>query len=43
MPGSIGGIDIWKVEVNSDGSFGTPENLGNKINTPVTKFSLFGR
>ncbi|WP_016991369.1 OmpA family protein [Flavobacterium sp. ACAM 123] len=34
MPGSIGGIDIWKVEVNSDGSFGTPENLGNKINTP---------
>jgi outer membrane protein OmpA-like peptidoglycan-associated protein/tetratricopeptide (TPR) repeat protein len=34
MPGSIGGIDIWKVEVNSDGSFGIPENLGNKINTP---------
>jgi hypothetical protein len=32
MPGSIG-TDIWKVEVNSDGSFGTPENLGNKINT----------
>ncbi|MEZ7507072.1 OmpA family protein [Flavobacterium sp. Arc2] len=34
MPGSIGGIDIWKVEVNDDGGFGTPVNLGNKINSP---------
>ncbi|MDI1306720.1 MAG: OmpA family protein [bacterium] len=33
MPGSIGGTDIWKVAINSDGSFGSPENLGNKINT----------
>lgn len=33
MPGSIGGTDIWKVMVNDDGTFGTPENLGNKINT----------
>ncbi len=33
MPGSIGGTDIWKVAVNADGAFGTPENLGNKINT----------
>lgn len=33
MPGSIGGIDIWKVRVNSDGTYGVPENLGNKINT----------
>jgi outer membrane protein OmpA-like peptidoglycan-associated protein/tetratricopeptide (TPR) repeat protein len=33
MPGSIGGIDIWKVAVNEDGSFGTPENLGSKVNT----------
>jgi outer membrane protein OmpA-like peptidoglycan-associated protein len=33
MPGSIGGIDIWKVAVKSDGSFGTPENMGSKINT----------
>jgi outer membrane protein OmpA-like peptidoglycan-associated protein len=33
MPGSIGGIDIWKVQVNSDGSYGTPENMGDKINT----------
>jgi outer membrane protein OmpA-like peptidoglycan-associated protein len=33
MPGSIGGTDIWKVVVNADGTFGTPENLGDKINT----------
>jgi len=33
MPGSIGGIDVWKVAVNQDGSFGTPENMGTKINT----------
>ena len=33
MPGSLGGVDIWKVSVNADGSFGTPENLGAKVNT----------
>ena len=33
MPGSLGGVDIWKVAVNGDGSYGTPENLGNKVNT----------
>ncbi|MFV8339999.1 OmpA family protein [Flavobacterium sp. LB3P21] len=33
MPGSVGGTDIWKVMVNNDGTFGAPENLGNKINT----------
>lgn len=33
MPGSIGKTDIWKVTVNGDGTFGTPENLGDKINT----------
>ena len=32
-PGSIGGLDIWKVAVNSDGSYGIPENLGDKINS----------
>jgi outer membrane protein OmpA-like peptidoglycan-associated protein len=34
MPGSIGGIDIWRVRVNTDGSYGKPENLGNTVNTP---------
>lgn len=33
MPGSIGGTDIWKVAVNGDGTYGIPENLGDKINT----------
>ncbi|TDP60265.1 OmpA family protein [Flavobacterium dankookense] len=33
MPNSIGGVDIWKVAVKEDGTFGTPENLGSKVNT----------
>ena len=33
MPGSIGGTDIWKVTINNDGTYGNPENLGDKINT----------
>jgi outer membrane protein OmpA-like peptidoglycan-associated protein/tetratricopeptide (TPR) repeat protein len=33
MPGSIGGVDIWKVAVNADGTYGKPENLGSKVNT----------
>ncbi len=33
MPNSLGGVDIWKVAVNGDGSFGTPENMGSKVNT----------
>ena len=33
MPGGMGGNDIWKVSINQDGTFGTPENLGAKINT----------
>ncbi|MFC6875503.1 OmpA family protein [Flavobacterium myungsuense] len=37
MPGSIGGVDIWKIAVNADGSYGKPENLGNKVNTEGTE------
>lgn len=33
MPGGMGGEDIWKVSVEGD-EYGTPENLGDKINTP---------
>jgi outer membrane protein OmpA-like peptidoglycan-associated protein/tetratricopeptide (TPR) repeat protein len=33
MPGTIGQSDLFKVKINDDGSFGTPENLGNTINT----------
>jgi outer membrane protein OmpA-like peptidoglycan-associated protein/tetratricopeptide (TPR) repeat protein len=32
-PGSLGGVDIWKVSVNADGTYGEPANLGNKVNT----------
>jgi outer membrane protein OmpA-like peptidoglycan-associated protein/tetratricopeptide (TPR) repeat protein len=32
-PGSIGGIDIWKVAISESGSYGTPENLGKNVNT----------
>ncbi|MBU3027278.1 OmpA family protein [Zobellia galactanivorans] len=33
MPGSFGESDIFKVAINEDGSYGTPENLGDVINT----------
>ncbi len=33
MPGTIGESDIFKVAINNDDTFGTPENLGNNINT----------
>jgi len=33
MPGAIGYSDIFMVKINEDGTFGTPENLGSKINT----------
>jgi len=33
MPGTLGQSDIYKVQINSNGSFGTPENLGTSINT----------
>lgn len=34
MPGTLGQSDIFKVSINADGSFGTPENVGPTINTP---------
>ena len=33
MPGTIGLSDIYKVQINDDGSFGKPVNLGPTINT----------
>ncbi|MEQ8217485.1 MAG: OmpA family protein [Arenibacter sp.] len=33
MPGTYGESDIFKVAINSDGTYGTPVNLGNIINT----------
>jgi outer membrane protein OmpA-like peptidoglycan-associated protein/tetratricopeptide (TPR) repeat protein len=32
MPGTLGSLDIFSVAIN-DGFFGTPKNLGDKINT----------
>lgn len=33
MPGTIGQSDLFRVQINQDGSFEIPENLGKKINT----------
>ena len=33
MPGGKGGVDIYKITRNADGTWGTAENLGDKINT----------
>lgn len=33
MPGGYGRTDLYKVIINGDGTFGSPENLGEKINT----------
>ncbi|MBU2973753.1 OmpA family protein [Zobellia sp. B3R18] len=33
MPGSLGESDIFRVSINDDGTYGTPENLGSVINT----------
>lgn len=33
MPGTFGSFDIYKVAINDDGTYGTPENLGSKVNT----------
>ena len=33
MPGTLGQSDLFKVKINTDGTYGIPENLGNTINT----------
>ena len=33
MPGTIGSFDLFVADVNADGTYGTPKNLGPKINT----------
>jgi peptidoglycan-associated lipoprotein len=33
MPGGYGSFDLYKVTINTDGTYGTPENLGNTLNT----------
>lgn len=38
-PGSMGLTDIWAVDINSDGSYSQPYNLGPEVNT--TKSEMF--
>ncbi len=33
MPGGMGGYDLYVSDIKTDGTLGTPKNLGNKINT----------
>ena len=33
MPGTIGGMDLWKSSKQKDGTWSKPENCGDKINT----------
>src|SRR5690606_16834307 len=37
MPGTLGESDIFKVCINGDRTNGTPENLGNNINTEASE------
>ncbi|MEX2589630.1 MAG: tetratricopeptide repeat protein, partial [Chitinophagales bacterium] len=34
MPGGYGTLDLYSVEIDSNGRFGEPKNLGPEINTP---------
>jgi len=33
MPGTLGGVDIWYVDKQADGSWGKAQNLGDEVNT----------
>ena len=33
MPGTLGATDVYVVDINLDGTYGVPKNLGTKINT----------
>src|SRR6185437_874863 len=33
MPGGYGGTDIYRIKKDEKGTWGTPENMGNKLNT----------
>lgn len=35
MPGGLGGTDIYKVEITGENTYGTPVNLGPKVNTSL--------
>lgn len=33
MPGTLGSLDLFYVDINEDGTYGTPVNLGENVNT----------
>jgi len=39
--GGFGGLDIYQSKLMSDGKWGEPKNLGNKINTPLLEDNPF--
>ncbi|NPD86817.1 OmpA family protein [Lentimicrobium sp. L6] len=41
MPGGFGGVDIYKVKINTDGSYGEPINLGEQVNTEANEMFPF--
>lgn len=40
-PGGIGGYDIWKSNLNGEGTWSNPVNLGPEINTPYDEHTPF--
>ncbi|MDV7401105.1 hypothetical protein RZS08_57335, partial [Arthrospira platensis SPKY1] len=34
MPGGLGGMDLYYVDIYENGSYGSPVNLGKSVNTP---------
>lgn len=40
-PGGYGGYDLWKTILDSEGNWGTPQNLGSDINTPYDENTPF--
>lgn len=40
-PSSLGGTDIYYVDINENGTFGKPVNIGNKVNTKGNETTPF--
>lgn len=41
MPGGFGAVDIYKVEIKEDGTYGEPLNLGDQVNTEANEMFPF--
>lgn len=41
MPGTYGGMDIYVVDIDSLGNFGSPRNMGPLVNTPLDELFPF--